>query len=273
MTLTDTNTIDSYHRDGYVVVRSLFSPAEIQTLASHFTQIAAGPPIENHWAPMREDSDPLRRYPRIVQPHRFDPLSKQMLLDPRVMDIVAAIFDDNPLAVQSMYYFKPPGAKGQALHQDDFYLHTKPSPCLAAWTAVDPSLPENGGLYVVPLTHDHDVVCPDMANPDESFTTHYVAPPQGSEALPLRLNPGDTLFFNGCVIHGSKPNTTDNLWRRSFICHYVPASTEKLAVWFQPVIDRDGRNHQLGIADDGGPCGREFPAFFSDADVRTKPKA
>jgi hypothetical protein len=35
-------------------------------------------------------------------------------------------------AAQSMYYYKPPGAKGQGMHQDNFYLLASPATCIAA---------------------------------------------------------------------------------------------------------------------------------------------
>ena len=48
--------------------------------------------------------------------------------------------------------FKPPGARGQAFHQDNYYLLVQPYTCVAAWLAVDRSWPENGGLQVCPGT-------------------------------------------------------------------------------------------------------------------------
>ena len=35
-----------------------------------------------------------------------------------------------PYAAQTMFYFKPPGARGQALHQDQTPLRVQPGTCL-----------------------------------------------------------------------------------------------------------------------------------------------
>ena len=55
-------------------------------------------------------------------------------------------------------------------------------------------------------THKLDVLCPEAASEGESFTTHLVRPPDGMKEVSAPLEPGDCLFFNGCLIHGSQPN-------------------------------------------------------------------
>ncbi|MDX2226323.1 MAG: phytanoyl-CoA dioxygenase family protein, partial [Verrucomicrobiae bacterium] len=148
--------------------------------------------------------------------------------------------------------------RGQALHQDNFYLAVKPFSCIAAWTAIDPAIPENGGLYVVPDTHNYPVVCPKEADPNESFFQHFVPPPEGKKAIPARLEPGDTLFFNGNVIHGSGPNRHETLWRRSYICHYLPSKAAYLAGMYNPCLRFDGTSLEVAANPDGGPCGKEW---------------
>ena len=161
-----------------------------------------------------------------------------------------------------MFYFKPPGARGQAFHQDNYYLLVQPSTCVAAWVAVDRSHPGNGGLQVCPGTHLLDLQCPDHADLATSFVDDYVAPPAGHEPIGLQLEPGDTLFFTGSVIHGSNPNSTEDEWRRSFISHYMPRSATHIAGWYLPhLYDFDGRPVQRDSTEWGGPCGVEDPAI------------
>jgi len=59
-------------------------------------------------------------------------LALRYLLDDRLEDVLTDLFGEEPLAAQSMLYFKPPGAKGQALHQVNFYLKVEPGICIAA---------------------------------------------------------------------------------------------------------------------------------------------
>jgi hypothetical protein len=149
-----------------------------------------------------------------MHPHRFDEVSRQWLLDGRIFDILAILLDDEPLAAQSMFYFKPPGARGQQFHQDNHYLQARPAICLAAWTALDETDEENGGLFVYPGTHTWKVLCPD--DDDGHLLTHL---PEGTP-VPARMKAGDVLFFNGALVHGSQRNSLRSL-APPFICHYI----------------------------------------------------
>src|SRR2546429_8199756 len=128
---------------------------------------------------------------------RINDVALRYLLDPRIGAILAALCGREPLAAQRMLYFKPAGARGQALHQDNFYLKVEPGTCIAAWMALDPVDRENGGLEVVPGTHRMDIFCPEPADLDVSFTREYVPPPPGLKAVPGGLAPGDGLFVHG----------------------------------------------------------------------------
>ncbi|MEI6083075.1 MAG: phytanoyl-CoA dioxygenase family protein [Verrucomicrobiota bacterium] len=256
--------ITSWQRDGYLIVRGLFGPAEVAEIKTFFDELGkAERAIPGFWEPDLSPAaaaDPLKRYPRVMHPHRWDEtgLAKRYLLHPRVHDILAALYNDEPIATQSMFYFKPPGARGQALHQDNFYLQVNPGTCIAAWTAIDRAMPDNGGLYVVPGTQDMEIVCPEQADPNESFVTHLVRAPAGKKAIAVELNPGDTLFFNGSIVHGSPPNRSKTDWRRAFICHYMPKRSEHISKFYAPLLDFSGNVVEYAAAAGGGPCGQEF---------------
>ncbi|MEX0655384.1 MAG: phytanoyl-CoA dioxygenase family protein [Phycisphaeraceae bacterium] len=265
VTLSDAQ-LTAYEQQGYLIVPGLFDAADVQRLRTFFDDLAErGEPVERNggsWQPDLSDAgrrDPLKRYPRVMHPHRFDKaVCQRYLLDQRVHGVLRALLKQEPVACQSMFYFKPPGARGQAFHQDNFYLAVKPDSCIAAWTAIDPSRPDNGGLFICPGTHRMDLVCPEQAESDQSFTTELVRPPAGIEPVPAELEPGDVLFFNGSVIHGSYPNATQDQWRRSFICHYMPTGSTHISQHYFPLLDFAGREVHREKNTDGGPCGTPF---------------
>jgi hypothetical protein len=246
-----------FDENGFLVVRSLFGPDEVRTLIDTFMGMHAGGPIPGCFNPVPDAPDILKRFPRMMHPHRVNDTARQYLLDPRLGAILEDLFGEEPLAAQSMLYFKPAGARGQALHQDNFYLKVEPGTCIAAWMALDPADRENGGLEVVPGTHKMDLFCPEEADLDVSFTREYVPPPPGLEAVGVDLAAGDVLFFNGTVVHGSGPNRSRDRFRRSFICHYVPRSAEKMSSWYKPILTMSGDEVVLEANTDGGPCGTE----------------
>ena len=253
--LTD-DQLDAWRRDGYVVAPGLFDADEVDAVRRRFTHLAdAGQPVPGHWAPATDSDDPLERYPRVMHPHRFCELSKAMMLKPEVGTALSQLFDEPAVACQSMYYYKPPGAPGQALHQDNFYLAVHPTTCVAAWTAIDAADADNGGLYVVPGTHKLDVICPDPEQFNNGRRSNLVDPPKGMKAIPVELAPGDTLFFGGSLIHGSGRNRSTDRWRASFIGHYMPASSTHVSRAYFPILDFAGREISYEAANAGGPCG------------------
>jgi phytanoyl-CoA hydroxylase len=247
-----------YRRDGIVQVPQLLGDTEIERIRLVFMdQVAADHSLAiDDGVP---DDDPLARFPRFVHPHRRTDveagrLSLELMLNSRILDVVTALIGP-ALGAQSMFYFKPPGARGQALHQDNTFLRADPETCLAAWIAVDDVDAENGGLAVVPGSHTTELVCPEPADLSESFTNAEVPVPDGLHKVQTRMRAGDVLFFHGSVVHGSRPNTSADRFRRSLIFHYVPEASTEIAAFYNPLVRPDRRSTTLSEAIGGGPCG------------------
>jgi ectoine hydroxylase-related dioxygenase (phytanoyl-CoA dioxygenase family) len=179
------------------------------------------------------------------------------LVHPRLEPRLRALLGEAPIAAQSMFYWKPPTARGQAFHQDNFYLKVHPGTCIASWVAVDPTDQENGCLFVAPGSHRLDIFCPEQADPGVSFTRDYVPVPPGLRAVPLPMAAGDVLFFGGNLIHGSYPNRSRDRFRRSFICHYAGVSARELSRYYFPLYDMQGGEVSRQVSTVGGPCGTE----------------
>jgi len=77
------------------------------------------------------------------------------------------------------------------------------------------------------------------------------------EVVPVNLIPGEVLFCNGSLVHGSQPNSTQDRFRRSFICHYIGRSSERLATWYRPILTLQGEEVEIDENTGGGPCGAE----------------
>jgi hypothetical protein len=202
-----------------------------------------------------DSADPLMKYPRMVHPHRWDKRTLDWLLDDRLRRWTTALLGREPYAAQTMFYFKPAGARGQALHQDQRSLEVSPGTCLAAWMAVDPCDEENGCMLVIPDTHDLPKLCMVDADTSTSFTGKTVPLADWMQTCPIIMQPGDVLFFNGQLIHGSGPNVSKDRFRRALIAHYIVGEAEKVAKFYHPVLNFDGAEVDLGFSDHGGPCG------------------
>jgi ectoine hydroxylase-related dioxygenase (phytanoyl-CoA dioxygenase family) len=253
------NLKDSFDREGYAVVRGLFSREEVEEIRKTFEEIHRTEIKERgHNDGIQDPHDPLFQYPRIVHPHRFNATARRYMLHPGVRARLEVLFGQEPVATQTMYYFKPPGARGQAMHQDNMYLLVDPGTCIAAWTAIDRCDRENGCMMVVPGTQNGNLLCQEPGDLQISFSRGVTRIPKGLKAIEVPMEPGDTLFFGGSLIHGSGPNRSKDRFRRSFIGHYAAGTLDKISKFYLPLVGMDGEDFEVPANAGGGPCGTEW---------------
>jgi len=245
---------------GYAVVRGILDADDVRELQEHFAWIHETG-ADGHYervSPEEAGDDPLLAYPRVMNPHRYSDTARAYASDGRYAAVLRALFDEEPLAVQSMLYFKPPGSRGQAMHQDQFYLQVRPGTCIAAWTALDFCDRKNGGMVMVPHTQGLEIDCRKAGKEGAGSYGPNAIPipvPDGYKGEAPELEPGDAIFFNGSLLHGSGRNTTTDRFRRSFICHYVGVDCETISESYHPLVDMSGRDVVREKTTDGGPCG------------------
>ena len=63
------------------------------------------------------------------------------------------------------------------------------------------------------------------------------------------------LFFHGSLVHGSRPNTTTDRFRRALIGHYLQAEARQVAGYYHPALRMDGTPLTLDMSEGGGACG------------------
>jgi phytanoyl-CoA hydroxylase len=253
----DPTLIQQWQTDGYAIARQLFNPEETATYRDHFAALNdSRTEPGKHDGSTLTDKDPLKKYPRMIHMHRWDELSLRWMVDARINAHIQALTGaGEPYAVQTMLYFKPAGARGQALHQDNVYLRAQPSTCIAAWLALDDCDIENGCLQVVPGSHTWPLLCNIKADTTQSFTDVTVPIPEGQEVRPMIMKAGDVMFFNGQLVHGSFPNTSDTRFRRALIGHYIQGDANAVYKWYHPVVRMDGTVLEFAQSPDGSECG------------------
>jgi phytanoyl-CoA hydroxylase len=245
-----------FDADGYTLVRGLFGADEVEKLRDHYMVLRKRGSYDGDVVGVEASSrDPLKRYPRMAQMHRWDEVSLQWMIDDRLDEVMTTLLGRSPYAVQTMIYFKPPGARGQALHQDNFYLKAEPGTCVAAWMALDKVDQANGCLEVIPGSHRWPILCTEKADTKISFTDVTVPLPDPEAAVPVEMEAGDVLFFHGALVHGSAPNITTDRFRRALIGHYIQGEAEQVAEYYHPALHMDGTPLELAVAEGGGACG------------------
>jgi phytanoyl-CoA hydroxylase len=220
--------IDRYRTDGYLVVESLLTAAEVDAFQRH---LAEDPPVSGY----------------ALHGHLRDPRYRTLATHPRVAGAASQLLGGRVKVVQTMLLNKPPqGGKGIALHQDSHYLPNEPNTLMACWLAFTDTDPDNGGLCVVPGSH-REGLRPARRNADDqehaSWETVYpMRDPDGREweqkmfsfqitdldparILRLTVPRGGGVFFTGMTVHGSFSNQSADRQRTAFAVHYVREDT------------------------------------------------
>ncbi len=247
-----------FERDGYCVVENLFTGEEIAVIEAFFEEFKTNGLSVYDSGHKFEEVDKTKQQVRAMHPHRYSKQAEAWALNERVMEVLGVLLGRPALLAQTMYYFKPPGAKGQGMHQDNFYLLAAPATCIAAWTAIDAATLDNGCLYVVPGSHKKDIHCPaDGSEVWMSYGDSHIKPfPRDAKPIPVEVPKGATMFFGGNLIHGSGPNRTADRSRRTFIGHYIDEASDQVANFYHPLLNARGETvSHVRAPEGGGPCG------------------
>lgn len=254
--MIDQTHIRQFEAQGYLMVPGVFSPEEAAAYREHVLRLRrAGSYPGDFVSSTPVDNDPIAQYPRMYHAERWDERTSQWFLNMRLHEIMTALLGQEILGAQTMIYFKPPGGRGTALHQDQYYLRVQPGTCIAAWIALEPSDEENGCMQVVPGTHTIPLLCLVEADHSTSNVATTVPIPAGIEVQNVVMQPGDVLFFAGQLVHGSLPNVSRDRFRVSLACHYVTANAEKVSQVDRPLYRFDGTLIDVEANETGGHCG------------------
>jgi ectoine hydroxylase-related dioxygenase (phytanoyl-CoA dioxygenase family) len=111
---------EQFERDGYCVADDLFSESELQEIEAFFEDYKARGGKAFDGGTTYQEIDASQRQVRAMHPHRYSQRAMDWMTNPNVADMLEHLLGKPALGAQTMYYYKPPGAKGQGMHQDNF---------------------------------------------------------------------------------------------------------------------------------------------------------
>jgi phytanoyl-CoA hydroxylase len=216
----------SFVDDGYLVVPQLVDESIVTALREDAERFARGEyPVSN--------LPPDGRLLAVHFPHWVSPVAQAAVVHPGITGVLAEItgahlahWDGGVKCMQSMLFLKPPGLPGQAWHQDERFIPTRDRSLVGAWIALDDATIENGCLWVLPGSHRSGMLHPHRPHdqPDEWDPTDESYGFDATDALPVEVNTGDVVFFNGYLLHRSMRNRSNGT-RRALVNHYMSAAS------------------------------------------------
>jgi hypothetical protein len=217
--------LETYQRDGYVLLRKLFAGEEIDLLRSSAKRDRA----LDEQAYGRKDGEGGSVRLSLWN-HPGDDLYGMFSRNQRIVGRVAQILGDEPYHYHSKMIMKEAHTGGAwAWHQDYGYWYENgvlfPNLC-SVFIAVDPSTCANGCLQVLRGSHAmgriNHVKTGDQTGADPE---RVAAAAERLELVYVEMEPGDALFFHPNLLHRSDQNRSPND-RWALVCCYNARSND-----------------------------------------------
>lgn len=202
--------LEVYNRDGYVIVRNLFSQAEVDLLYS----VAVQDQVLSQKTYTRTDASGLQT--KLALWYALDDsIYSKLARSSRIVSGVEQILGEPAAHYHSKLMQKEPRTGGAwEWHQDYGYWYKNNGflfpDMLSVLTALTPSTKENGCLQMIKGSHK-------MGRVEHGFSGEQVGADMEkvTEALKvmpleyLEMEPGDTAFFHCNTLHASAANLSD----------------------------------------------------------------
>lgn len=234
-----------YEEQGYILVKGLLQKERLDLYNRRFADIANGILPKKPFMILMKDITIAKTnlngdaYITKLQEFQDDEIMFGYSNEPGILKYVKAIIGEDVYAIHTMYINKPPdtgmGTSIHPSHQDLFYFPFRPHQNLiGVWTAMENVNTENGCLYVLPGSHKRGELlehtyAQDMPVNKGYLGIHNLAEEDKEQFVYLEMEPGDTIFFNTLLIHGSGPNLSTST-RKACSTHYASVSCEIIDV-------------------------------------------
>jgi len=221
-----------YWSNGYIALRGLFTKDDVRRWSDECDRLLKSEYVfkNNIRTPFRMNSGD--------RPERIDPvvdISKvfaSVVADPRITDVVGAIFRDRPLLFKDKLIFKAPGTDGYTMHQDQAYWQLCPADdILSVSIQIDGATAANGCIELFPGYHDR-LLTP--AGTLCNFRAEERAQVDLSKGEKIETQPGDVLIFHSLAPHQSSTNLA-NVSRRSL---YLTFSAARVGDLYQEHLEK-----------------------------------
>ncbi len=197
----------SFWSSGYLPLRRVAAPHQARALRYEFETLTnpACPTVpEDHL--MRSPGDGHTR----VGLHfcHLNSLFSSLATDPGVMDMMGTLFGEEPAALTSLAFNKPPKVGEELLaHQDlAYYPYLGPNDLITCWVALDDVDLANGAVQYWPGTHRAV-----MEHERTGLQQALAIDPESLDednAVSVALAIGEAVAHHGLTVHRSAPNTS-----------------------------------------------------------------
>lgn len=232
-----------FEEEGYLIIKGIFSQNQVQEIKNEY---------ETYWLELvqkgeivQKTSRPLESlFPRFRDIHQKKERVKELILSSRLFEAVEYLIGEEALIIATTSYFKVPGARGYPYHQDNVVFGATSETTYSAWISLDYIDLSNGGLKIVRKSNKRGLLPPEKSTDDFSKSlsdeSREIHVDEGEEVLCTTTEPGDVVFFDANLVHGSSKNETADKFGRVLTVHMGGMSIEKIFYNHNRLLDKKG---------------------------------
>ena len=207
-----------FNDKGFIVMKSFYDGKEMKIISSWLDELHDKIPMKGGEAKYYEKSA-LKDENILVRVEHFlgyhNPEITKLILPQKAIDCLTELFDEPPVLFKEKVNYKLPGCRADKLHQDqaagwnaygDFYI--------SMGIVVDENRKENAALSIMKSGNYKKELMGEEWKPLTEEDPPYQ--PEDEYVL-LEADPGDVIFFDSYVPHGSPANTSNRSRRNIFL--------------------------------------------------------
>ncbi|MBT6096403.1 MAG: hypothetical protein HOH04_16070 [Rhodospirillaceae bacterium] len=216
----DEDQVQEFQQKGFVVVKGMFDGAAMTKVSAWADELQAKEPEPGQEAKYYEKSvlsgeDVLVRIENVIGTE-INPAMTSLLISADVATCLTQLLGEAPVLFKEKVNYKLPGCRADKLHQDQAAgWNTYTDFFITMAIAVDANRKDNAALsFMSSGNYPHDALMTEEWKP----ITEIDPPYEPSEDYSLiEADPGDVIFFDSYVPHGSPPNTSERARRNIFL--------------------------------------------------------
>ncbi|RVU24023.1 phytanoyl-CoA dioxygenase [Sandaracinomonas limnophila] len=222
----------SYNKDGYIVLKNIFSEQEIDLVIKDMKEIGFNPDFK---------TDNFRNDVRIQDLWMYSEPVKNLSINPKILSVLEMLYDREVVPFQTLNF--KVGSQ-QIAHSDTMHFSSLPARFMCGvWIALEDITEENGPLFYYPGSHK---------TPEYTFAqiyndvkdSSYDDYPKYEEFMSelMEVSPfekkkffakkGDALVWSSNIIHGGSPVLKEGSTRYSQVTHYY----FKDCIYYTPML-------------------------------------
>ncbi|MDP6012276.1 MAG: phytanoyl-CoA dioxygenase family protein [Alphaproteobacteria bacterium] len=210
--------VNTFKGKGFFVIKGFFNPSEVAQISAWLDELRDKQPASGEEAKYYEispisDENILVRIENVIGDHNR--VASDLLISDKTEDCLAQLLGEAPLLFKEKVNYKLPGCRPDQLHQDqaagwntycDFFI--------TMGIAVDENRLDNGALSFMCSGNYKRALMTEEWQPLTEADPPYEP---ADEYVLLEADPGDVIFFDCYVPHGSPANTGSRSRRNVFL--------------------------------------------------------